>query len=716
MTVQQGGVVRYSKATSVSMPNVPIIDGQILFITDTSELYVDDGSSRKKVVSSQSPVSSSDTHLVLARPSNGVHLLVSEAALYSSPASSNIIIDTMSGENNNRVRGYHLYSQYWVECQASGFTEDYANTVDIDLNGLVSGYRILYYTWFDGTGNEVCFNTIVYPSTYGPALLESMPSYSSSSYASSSSYPESSGYESAPPSSEEPTEKRIPITVPSYANDVIIYGIKNDSYNSSFAEMVKMTNTSTGNYEYLELSPATDISSLVGSTIYVTIPESLSILAICVIFENSSGVKSDADIIPTKDYEVDVTSSSELMLTVAWYKDSTHLYTDTIAVKASSINNITELHLRPPSNATDFKVTDAANGYTIIDTSKNIFNAEAHGFILVPNGLSYVEFTGNSIPTAVAGNLIILNELGTTQSTPVSIAESLYDRGIISKPMSLYTSSDIGSTINIPLNNGSTIPFTIVALNWYKCTDTSIGKTLVLWANEAVSYQRFDNHSVSCEKARGCGDLPNFYQGGRTQWEVCDLRAWLNNDWLNTLDSTLLAKNIAEVKVPNMVDGSLYDGGNTTNDKAFVLSPNELNNKLPFLGWGSQHVAGTCMPYFADTNNAPLIRAKADVYWTRSWVSRQQTPSSTSSPSLTSVSSVMIVQKNRDLKSKFTSNSSNNRITTDYGTQYKWCSGESLGQFTEEKYKCPSKGEYATTTAKDTKAVVPAIVLYDKYS
>lgn len=596
MAVQQGGVVRYSKTTSELMPQVPLIDGQILFISDTAELYIDDGTERKK-----------------------------------------------------------------ISCS--------------------------------------CEHT----DSSAPSISSSAP-------------PDSSATSSAPP--VQPITQ-IPITVPSYANEIIIYGVKNNSFDSSFDAMIKMTNTSIGNYEYLEVSPSTSISSLIGSTIYVTIPESLAVSAICVIFENKEGVKSDADIIPLKDYSISSTSSvSKVKLTTVWRNGTTHLYTDEVDVKTTSVSSLQTIYLRPPNNATDFtlSITGAENGWELINTSTNTFNARVKGVTLVPNGISVIDFTGNSIPTAVAGNLILLHDIGIHQYPSVSIEESLYDRGILSKPMSLYTRADIGSTINIPLQNNLTIPFTIVALNGYKCTDTSIGKTLVLWANEAVSYQQFDGHSVVCEKAGGCRDLGTYYQGGRTQWEVCDLRAWLNNDWLNTLDSTLLAKNIAEVQVPNISNGELYDGGTITKDKAFILSPNELNNKLPFLGWGSQSVAGTCMPYFEDTYKAPLIRAKADIYWTRSWVSRQQIPSSTSGNILNSDSSVMIVDKNSDLKSKFTSNYSNNRITTDHGTQYKWCSGEHIGQFTEERYKCPSTGEYATTTAKDTKAVVPAIVLYDKYS
>ena len=590
MAVHQGGAVRYIKTTSALMSQVPLIDGQILFISDTAELYIDDVSVRKKI-------------------------------------------------------------------------------------------------------NCCCENP-------------------GSSATPSSTPTPSSAASSAPP--VQPVTQ-LPITVPSYASDVIIYGIDEIflSQEESFNQMIEMTNTSTGNYEYLGVSPSTDISSLIGSTIYVTIPESLSISAICVIFENAEGVKSDADIIPLKNYSVSSTASvSQVKLTTVWFNGNTHLYTETIDVNTSSVSSLQNIYLSPPNNATDFTltITGSENGWELINTSKNIFNARTKGITLVPNGISLIDFTGNSIPTAVAGNIIILQDIGTSQSV-ASVTESLYDRGVLPKPMSLYSNSDIGSTINIPLNNGSTIPFTIVALNWYKCTDTSIGKTLVLWANEAVAYKEFDDGTVTCEKSSGC-TTNTLYQGGRTQWGVCNLRSWLNNGWLNTLDSTLLSKNIAEVEVPNMLNGNLYDGTGKTNDKAFILSPTELNNKQLFLGRGTQGTAGTVMPYFSDTTNATNIRAKADVYWTRSWLAWDWL--NTSTPT-TSFSSVMVVSNNGSLTSKFPYNHSDNSVGTDYGTQYEWCSGN-IDPSTAVVYNCPGTGEYGSAIAKHTKAVVPAIVLYDKYS
>ena len=737
MAAYTGGVVRYSKATSVSMPSVPIIDGQILFITDTAELYIDDGSTRKKVTSSTTSSSTYPTHLVLARPSDGAHLLVFSANLYASSSSSNIIIDTMSGENRHIVKGYHLYSQYWNECPATGFTDDYANTVDIDLKGIVSAYSVLYYTWFDSVGNEVCFNTIVYPSTYGPAHMEiasgvssSMLSSSHSSYSPSSSAPSSSEPSSSAPSSSAPlpTQKVANVTVPQNASEIQIYGFSDINNAGLFSNMKEMADTTKGNYECLNISPSVDISSLAGTTIAISADGTDPIKGFCVTFLDNKGVASDTQVIFFEDIKEtsDPNQQGSTRFKVSLYADGNELgdYFLNFNVPYNRINSVS-LYLKSAAGkaATDYKVIDTVSGITFIDTLNNVYNAEAIGVILVPNGISTLNITGNSIPAPVASNCIVLTNLGTPQSPVASTTPNLYERGVLSKPMSLYTDSDIGQVINIPMRDGTTIPFTIVARNWYKCTDTSIGNTLVLLANNAVRYSTYDTGTISCQKANGCyvGE-GGYYQGGRAFWPVSDLRNWLNVAWVNGIDSEILSNNIAEVEIPNSVPTALYDGNNTawkSNDKAFILSATELNlqagNTSPS-GQGFLNTSGTKMPYFQDNDTACLRRARADIYWTRSWVFYQQISGNITGVGADSFSSVTVVMKNSKLTSPFPDMAVNNILDTDGGNQYKWCSGEHLPGGSSEYYKCPTSGEFGTAVAKDIKAVVPAIVLYDKYS
>lgn len=65
-------------------------------------------------------------------------------------------------------------------------------------------------------------------------------------------------------------------------------------------------------------------------------------------------------------------------------------------------------------------------------------------------------------------------------------------------------------------------------------------------------------------------------------WETCDLRQWLNNDFLSAAFTSAQKKNIKTVTIENR-DNPDYntDGGNDTKDKVFLLSIDEVITYLP---------------------------------------------------------------------------------------------------------------------------------------
>lgn len=65
-------------------------------------------------------------------------------------------------------------------------------------------------------------------------------------------------------------------------------------------------------------------------------------------------------------------------------------------------------------------------------------------------------------------------------------------------------------------------------------------------------------------------------------WEECDLRQWLNNDFISTAFAPHEKKQIKTVTVENR-DNSDYDtdGGNDTKDKIFLLSIDEAKTYMP---------------------------------------------------------------------------------------------------------------------------------------
>lgn len=99
------------------------------------------------------------------------------------------------------------------------------------------------------------------------------------------------------------------------------------------------------------------------------------------------------------------------------------------------------------------------------------------------------------------------------------------------------------------------------------------------YALDCKKYHDVDSKTKSNSKLRNAVKMT---------WENCDLRAWLNNEFLNTAFTANEKKQIRTVTLRNA--GNSYfmglSGGNNTSDKVYVLSYSEAMNYLkdtPFL-------------------------------------------------------------------------------------------------------------------------------------
>lgn len=98
-------------------------------------------------------------------------------------------------------------------------------------------------------------------------------------------------------------------------------------------------------------------------------------------------------------------------------------------------------------------------------------------------------------------------------------------------------------------------------------------------------------------------------------WEECDLRQWLNKDFISTAFTDAQKKNIKATTIENRDNADYYTaGGNDTKDKVFLLSIDEAKTYLP------STVDRVCLAtHYAESQGSQLEGiTKACRWWLRS--------------------------------------------------------------------------------------------------
>ena len=105
--------------------------------------------------------------LSLAKPENGLHLIIRRAGEDGTRANSTVVIDTLNDENSrNKVTAYLDAGTdgSWVTCPADGFGSPYDNAaVAVDLSELQDLPATLFYAWIGEGGELADWKSIIFP-------------------------------------------------------------------------------------------------------------------------------------------------------------------------------------------------------------------------------------------------------------------------------------------------------------------------------------------------------------------------------------------------------------------------------------------------------------------------------------------------------------------------------------------------------------------------
>lgn len=114
--------------------------------------------------------------------------------------------------------------------------------------------------------------------------------------------------------------------------------------------------------------------------------------------------------------------------------------------------------------------------------------------------------------------------------------------------------------------------------NYEQDNKTANGKEEIEW--HVLEKNTDGNMLVVSRYALDCRHYHNSPE--QVTWETCDLRQWLNSDFIATAFTNAQKKSIKTVTLENR-DNSDYntDGGNDTKDKIFLLSIDEAKAYLP---------------------------------------------------------------------------------------------------------------------------------------
>ena len=204
----------------------------------------------------------------------------------------------------------------------------------------------------------------------------------------------------------------------------------------------------------------------------------------------------------------------------------------------------------------------------------------------------------------------------------------LVELGILSKPISEFSNSDIGTEVSIPYTNEGSgisgpIVFEVVGVNHH--TSEEHPQTITLMTKNIIRKAAFDAMEP---------DNTNSYRknGGNNRWSVSNIRQWLNSagatgSWFTTQHEYDAAPTYASepgflagfsanvlqhfTDITNTTNLNKVDGGGTetTVDKVFLPSYTEMGLTT---GEGS-HLSIR----YPDANSR--IKSGADgIYWTRS--------------------------------------------------------------------------------------------------
>ena len=111
--------------------------------------------------------------------------------------------------------------------------------------------------------------------------------------------------------------------------------------------------------------------------------------------------------------------------------------------------------------------------------------------------------------------------------TPEPLETDLVKLGILSKPISEFSDSDIGTEVTIPYTNEGSgisgpIVFEVVGVNHHKDTNNADTPTITLMTKNIIRYAAFDakesNNTDSNRKING-----------NNRWSVSNIRQWLNS-------------------------------------------------------------------------------------------------------------------------------------------------------------------------------------------
>ena len=230
---------------------------------------------------------------------------------------------------------------------------------------------------------------------------------------------------------------------------------------------------------------------------------------------------------------------------------------------------------------------------------------------------------------------------GSSEGSGSSSGSDLVSLGILSKPISEFSDSDIGTEVSIPYSNEGSgisgpIVFEVVGVNHH--TTSEHQKTITLMTKHIIRKAAFDakepNNTDSNRKDKG-----------NNRWSVSNIRQWLNSDgaagsWWSAqheYDAPPIAANVSDAAgayadapgflagfsadvlqhftdITNTINLNNVDGGGTetTVDKVFLPSSTEMG--YVNLTEGSQ------LSKFTDeaSRKKTLSSGQSGAYWLRS--------------------------------------------------------------------------------------------------